>query len=198
MTDPYILFEEARQQGPNPFRLKPIVSADEVWGDVITDLPDLNRHVDQKIYQAISEVRQKYSDKIGIAVKGDRGTGKSHVIHRIWKTIESDGGAVFAYIPPFTNPNRIDAHVRLYLAQSFSHADVRKVTQWQRLAAAIIYTLKETEFAEQYQPYLEKCDQPDELRKYILETHKDTVIKFFEELVEVILENQSTLAFENK
>jgi Cdc6-like AAA superfamily ATPase len=196
MTDSYILFEEARKQGSNPFRLKPIVSADEVWGDVISDLPDLNQHVDKKIYQAISEVRQKYSDKIGIAVKGDRGTGKSHVIHRIWKTIESDGGAVFAYIPPFANPNRIDSHVRLYLAQSFSHTDVRKVTQWQRLAAAMISTLNKTEFAEQYQPYLERCEQPDELRKYILEIHKDTVIDFFEELVEAILENQTTLDFD--
>ena len=172
MTDSYTLFEEARKQGPNPFRLKPIVSADEVWGDVVTDLPDLNQHVDKKIYQAISEVRQKYSDKIGIAVKGDRGTGKSHVILRIWKTIERDSGSVFAYIPPFTNPSRIDSHVRLYLAQSFNHKDARGITQWQRLAAAMITTLRKTEFEEQYQPYIEKCEQPEELRKYILQTQK--------------------------
>jgi hypothetical protein len=197
MTDPYALFEEARKQGPNPFRLKPIVSADEVWGDVVTDLPDLNQHVDQKIYQAISEVRQKYSDKIGIAVKGDRGTGKSHVIHRIWKTIERDGGAVFAYIPPFTNPSRIDSHVRLYLAQSFNHKDAREITQWQRLAAAMITTLRGTEFEEQYQPYIEKCGQPEELRKYILQTqNKDTLFEFFDELAEAISENQSDLEFD--
>lgn len=197
MTAPYILFEEARKQGPNPFRLKPIVSADEVWGDVVTDLPDLNQHVDQKIYQAISEVRQKYSDKIGIAVKGDRGTGKSHVIHRIWKTIERDGGAVFAYIPPFTNPSRIDSHVRLYLAQSFNHKDAVGITQWQRLAAAMITTLRGTEFEEQYQPYIKKCGQPEELRKYILQTqNKDTLFDFFDELAEAISENQSDLEFD--
>jgi hypothetical protein len=196
MTDPYTLFAEARKQGPNPFRLKPIVSADEVWGDVITDLPGLNQHVDKKIYQAISEVRQKYSDKIGIAIQGDRGTGKSHVIHRIWKTIEREGGAVFAYIPPFTNPNRIDSHVRFYLAQSFDHKDVRAVTQWQRIAIALISTIKGTEFEQQYHPYLERCEQPEELRKYILEIHKDTLLQFFEELVEVILENQSALDFD--
>ncbi len=196
MTEPYALFEEARKQGPNPFRLKPIVSADEVWGDVVTDLPDLNQHVDQKIYQAISEIRQKYSDKIGIAIKGDRGTGKTHVIHRIWKTIERNGGAVFAYIPPFPNPNRIDFHVRFYLVESFDHKDVRGMTQWQRLAIAMISTLKATEFEEQYYPYLKRCDQPDELRKYILESHKDTLIQFFEELVEAILENQPALDFD--
>jgi hypothetical protein len=197
MTDPYTLFAEAREQGPNPFRLKPIVSADEVWGDVITDLTELNQHVDQKIYQAISEVRQKYSDKIGIAIKGDRGTGKSHVIHRIWKTIERDGGSVFAYIPPFTNPSRIDSHVRLYLAQSFSHTDVRGVTQWQRLAAAMISTLKGTEFEEQYQPYIERCENPEELRQYIRQTqNKDTLFQFFDELVEAISENQNDVEFD--
>jgi hypothetical protein len=191
MTNPYALFAEARKQGPNPFRLKPIVSADEVWGDVISDLPSLNQHVDQKIYQAILEVRQQYSNKIGIAIKGDRGTGKSHVIHPIWKTIEREGGSVFAYIPPFTNPNRIDSHVRLYLAQSFNHKDTKGITQWQRLAAAMISTLKGKGFEDQYQPYLERCDQPEELRKYIIHTQsKDTLFQFFDDLVEVISENQ--------
>ena len=62
MTDPYTLFEEARKQQPNPFRLKPIVSANEVWGEVVTNLADLNQQVDTTIYKAISEVRQKYSE----------------------------------------------------------------------------------------------------------------------------------------
>lgn len=196
MTDPYILFEEARKQGPNPFRLKPIVSANEVWGEVVSDLPDLNQDVDKKIYQAISEVHQKYSDKIGIAVKGDRGTGKSHVIHRIWKNIECQGGAVFAYIPPFTNASRIDSHVRFNLSLSFDQKDVRGVTQWQQLATAMITTLKGTEFEEKYQPYIERCAHPDELRQYIIQTQSQAQrYQFFDELVEAILENQPELDF---
>lgn len=194
MTDAYILFEEARKQGPNPFKLKPIVSADEVWGDVVTDLPNLNQHVDRTIYQAISEVRKRYSDKIGIAIKGDRGTGKSHVIHRIWKTIEREGGAVFAYIPQFVDANRIDSHVRFYLSLSFNHKDVGGITQWQQLATAMVATLKGTEFEEKYQPYLEKCENPEELRKYILRTHSAAQrYELVDELVEAILENQSDL-----
>lgn len=196
MTELYRFFEEARKQGPNPFRLKSIVSADEVWGEVVTDLPDLNHHVDKKIYQAISEVRQKYSAKIGIAVKGDRGTGKSHVIHRIWKKIEGEGGAVFAYIPQFTNASRIDSHVRFNLSLSFNHKDVRGVTQWQQLATAMVTTLMGTEFEEKYQPYLERRDRPDELRKFIIHNQsKEQLRQFFDELVEAILENQPELDF---
>lgn len=196
MIDPHTLFEEARKQQPNPFKLKPIVSADEVWGEVVTNLADLNQQVDQTIYRAISEVRQKYSDKIGIAVKGDRGTGKSHTIHRIWKSIERDGGAVFAYIPQFTNASRIDSHVRFHLSLSFKHQDVRGVTQWQQLAASMIATLKGTEFEEKYQPYIEKCNHPEELRKYLIQNLSQAQrFEFIDEVIEAILEFQHDLDF---
>ncbi|MGL5065049.1 MAG: hypothetical protein ACRC62_34200 [Microcoleus sp.] len=196
MQDPYTLFEEARQQQPNPFKLKTVVSAQEVWGEVVTDLADLNQRVDQTIYRAISEVRQRYSDKIGIAIRGDRGTGKSHTIHRIWKTIERDGGAVFAYIPPFTNASRIDSHVRFHLSLSFNHQDVRGVTQWQQLAASMIATLQGTEFEEKYQPYLEKCNHPEQLRKYLIQNlNKDQQLQFIDEVVEAILEYQHDIDF---
>ncbi|MEG4961734.1 MULTISPECIES: hypothetical protein [unclassified Microcoleus] len=196
MTDPYTLFEEARKQQANPFGLKPVVSADEVWGEVETNLADLNQQVDQTIYKAISEIRQKYSNKIGIAVKGDLGTGKSHTIHRIWKTIEREGGAVFAYIPQFTNASRIDSHVRFYLSLSFKHQDVTGVTQWQQLAASMIATLKGTEFEEKYQLYLEKCNHPEELRKFLIQNlSQEQRFQFIDEVVEALLESQHDLDF---
>jgi hypothetical protein len=182
MTDPYVLFDEARKQGSNPFRLEPVITDTEIWGEVMTDLPELNQHLDEKVYQAISEIRNKYSRKIGVVIKGDRGTGKSHVIHRIRKTIERESMCVFAYIPPFDNPSRINSHVRLYLAKSFSHPDIHGVTQWQKLVVSVLKTLVGTEFENKYSPYLERCNQPEELRKYILETiSKDSkkLIDFF-------------------
>lgn len=153
-TDLYALFEKARKQSSNPFKLKPVITADEVWGEVITNLPSLNQHIDERIFDAIFEVRQKYSNKIGIAIKGDRGTGKSHVIHRIWKKIAQEGGSVFAYIGPCANPKRINSHVRFYLADSFNHQDTQEVTQWQKLAAAAIKTLKGTEVEDKYHLYI--------------------------------------------
>jgi Cdc6-like AAA superfamily ATPase len=198
-TDIYALFEQARQKSVNPFSLIPVISENEVWGDgdvVIHDLPGLNQHIDERIFDAITEVRQKYSPKIGIAIKGDRGTGKSHIIHRLWKKITQEGGSVFAYIGPYANPKRINSHVRFYLADSFTHQDSQGITQWQKLAAAAINTLKGSEFEDKYRSYIEKCNSPDELRKYIVASQsKATLSGFFDELVEAILENQTGIDF---
>jgi Cdc6-like AAA superfamily ATPase len=198
-TDIYALFEQARQKSVNPFSSIPVISENEVWGDgdvVIHDLPGLNQHIDERIFDAITEVRQKYSPKIGIAIKGDRGTGKSHIIHRLWKKITQEGGSVFAYIGPYANPKRINSHVRFYLADSFTHQDSQGITQWQKLAAAAINTLKGSEFEDKYRSYIEKCNSPDELRKYIVASQsKATLSGFFDELVEAILENQTGIDF---
>jgi Cdc6-like AAA superfamily ATPase len=194
-TDIYALFEQARQKSVNPFSSIPVISEDAVWGDgdvVIHDLPGLNQHIDERIFDAITEVRQKYSPKIGIAIKGDRGTGKSHIIHRLWKKITQEGGSVFAYIGPYANPKRINSHVRFYLSDSFTYQDSQGITQWQKLAAAAINTLKGTEFEDKYRSYIEKCHSPNELRKYIVASqNKTTLLGFFDELVEAILENQT-------
>ena len=191
-TDAYSLFEKARKKCPNPFNLQKIISANEVWGEVMTNLPNLNSHIDEKIFGALFEVRHNYSHKIGIAIVGDRGTGKSHVIHRIWKKIAQEGNAVFAYIGPCSNPNRINSHVRLYLAESFNRKDVNGVTQWLKIAASKIRKLKGTEFEQEYRPYIDRCDSPKELKKYIrTNISREKWQDFFNELTQAILEKES-------
>jgi hypothetical protein len=194
--EPYALFEEARKEGPNPFVKDRVIAAEEVWGEIISDLPSFNYHIDQKINQAIVEIRQKYINKVGIAVKGERGTGKSHSIRRIWKKIEKEGGALFSYISPCSNPKSIDAHVRFHLVESFTHEDSESVTQWQRFAATLILTLKNTDYEETYQEYIERCNQPNELRKHIKKTiNSSNLVDFFGALAEAILEEQSGLDY---
>jgi len=196
MQDPYALFEEARQQGPNPFRKDLVIAAEEVWGEVISDLPGINQHIEQKIDQAIAEVRQRYLSKVGIVVKGDKGTGKSHAIRRIWKKIEHEGGALFSYISPCANPKIIDAHVRFHLVESFTHQDSHKVTQWQQFAATLISSLKGTDYEEAYKEYIERCSQPNELKKYIQKTISgSSLVDLFGALAEAILENHPELDY---
>ncbi|AFZ04399.1 hypothetical protein [Calothrix sp. PCC 6303] len=196
IIEPYALFEKARKQCPNPFTLESVITANEVWGEVITNLPSLNEHIDRQISEAISEIKQKYSRKKGITIKGDRGTGKSHIIHRIWKKISQQGDSIFSYIGPCSNPKRINSHVRFYLADSFNHQDIKGVSQWQKLAAAAIKTLKGTDYEEKYRHYIEKCDSPNELKKYIINIQtKETLEVFFDELVEAILENSSNIDY---
>ncbi|MBD1997794.1 hypothetical protein H6G00_14350 [Leptolyngbya sp. FACHB-541] len=194
VQDPYALFEEARQQGPNPFRKDLVIAAEEVWGEVISDLSGINQHIEQKIDQAIAEVRQRYLSKVGIVVKGEKGTGKSHAIRRVWKKIEREGGALFSYISPCANPKIIDAHVRFHLVESFTHQDSHKVTQWQRFAATLISSLKGTDYEEAYEEYIEKCSQPNELKKHIQKTiSSSNLVDFFGALAEAILESRSGL-----
>ncbi|MDY6897852.1 MAG: hypothetical protein SWZ49_07195 [Cyanobacteriota bacterium] len=188
-TYPYPLFEQARKNCPNPFNLQKIISATEVWGEVMTNLPNLNSHIDEQIFRAVFEIRRNYSHQIGIAIKGDRGTGKSHVIHRVWKKIAQDGDAVFAYMGPGNNPQRLNSHVLSQLANSFKRRDVQGVTQWEKLAVSTINRLKGTRFEQQYRPYIEKCNSPKELQKYIrTNVAKENRKPFFDDLVEAILE----------
>ncbi len=92
--------------------------------------------------------------------------------------------------------SQTNLHVRFNLSLSLNQKDVRGVTQWQRLAAAMISTLIGTEFEEKYHFYIEKCNHPDELRKFIIQTQgKEQLCQFFDELVEAIIENQPDLDF---
>jgi hypothetical protein len=196
MRDPYALFEEARKEGPNPFSKDTVIAAHEVWGEIISDLPGVNQHIEQKINQTIVEVRQKYLSKVGVVVKGDRGTGKSHSLRRIWKQVEREGNALFSYISPCKNPKTIDGHIRFHLVESFNHQDSNGVTQWQRFAATLISSLKKSDYEEEYQEYIARCHQPDELKKYIRGTiRKSNLIDFFGALSEAILESESGLDF---
>ncbi|OBQ27601.1 MAG: hypothetical protein AN487_24495, partial [Anabaena sp. CRKS33] len=52
------------------------------------------------------------------------------------------------------------------------------------------------EFEDKYRSYIEKCNSPDKLRKYIVASQsKATLSGFFDELVEAILENQTGIDF---
>lgn len=196
ITDPSALFEEARQQGPNPFRKDLVIAAEEVWGEIISDLPTINQHIERHVDQVIAEVRQKYLSKVGIAIKGEKGTGKSHSIRRIWKKIERENGALFSYISPCSNPKIIDAHVRFHLVESLTHQDSHKVTQWQRFAATLISSLKGTDYEEQYEDYIALCDQPNELKKHIQKTvSTPSLLDTFGAVAEAILENQTGLDY---
>jgi hypothetical protein len=196
-ADPIVLFEEARRRTPNPFSLEPVIAAEEVWGEVMTNLPNLNQHIDQQVRQAIDEVRQKISSKVGVTIQGNIGTGKSHAIRRIWKEIEREGIAVFSYIPPCDLPNQIDSHVRLNLCLDFARPDSNGVTQWQKLATIAVASLKGTEYEDQFQDYIAQCNHPARLRAHILSNvPRNQRENFIDELVEAIQEKHPELDFD--
>jgi Cdc6-like AAA superfamily ATPase len=177
--------------------LESVIGAEEVWGKVMTNLPSLNEHIDLKVSQAIQQISRKDSNKIGIAIKGDRGTGKSHVIHRIWRNVQSEGSALFSYIPPCDDPANADMHIRLNLCNDLQKADDHGITQWQKLAASIIGSLDGTEYETKRRELINRACKPENLRKYILATvPRADLESFFNDLVEEILEVHSNLDFD--
>jgi hypothetical protein len=195
--DPYVLFQKARENSPNPFQLESVIAAEEVWGKVMTNLPSLNEHIDQKIRQAIKQVSDKDSSKVGIAIKGDLGTGKSHAIHRIWRNIQASGDALFSYIPPCSDPESVDMHVRYNLCADLQKKDDKGITQWQKLATSIIGSLAGTDYAVTHKELIDRAHSPEELRKYISTTIPITNLEnFFNDLVENLLEVHSDLDFD--
>lgn len=195
--DKYTLFLEARSRGSNPFKQESVISATEVWGKVMTDLPSLNQHIDETIACAIDQVKHQRDSAIGIAIKGDRGTGKSHVINRVWHNICKDKIALFSYIPPCMNPAEIDSHVRFNICRDFQKVDNQGITQWQKLAAFLIGELKHSSAHQKYQNLIERSGQPDDLRDYIIQNVRSLdYATFFDDLTEAILEKYNSLDFD--
>jgi hypothetical protein len=73
-------------QSHNPFSNAGIVKEQDVWGKGFPDVPTLNAHASDTVFQAIEQVRtsQSSQDKVtSIAITAEPGVGKSHIISRI-------------------------------------------------------------------------------------------------------------------
>ncbi|MEE3717988.1 hypothetical protein V2H45_14705 [Tumidithrix elongata RA019] len=159
-------FKTARESIPNPFRIKSIVTATEVWGAVQSEIPSLHLDAEKTILAAIRNIKD--IGKVGILISADAGIGKSHLIHRVRENLESKGLGIFAYIPPITEPNRPDFHVRYHLVDSFTRQNNAGISQWEVIAARLIGTAK----AKNYSKYVELSDNIPSLREFILMEHK--------------------------
>ena len=162
----FFKFKTAREAISNPFRIKSIVTATEIWGTVQSEIPSLHLDAEKTILVAIRNIKD--IGKIGILISADAGIGKSHLIHRVRENLESQGLGIFAYIPPITEPNRPDFHVRYHLVDSFTHQNDVGISQWEVIAARLIGTVK----AKNYSKYVERSGNISVLKEFILIEHK--------------------------
>jgi Cdc6-like AAA superfamily ATPase len=162
----FFKFKTARESISNPFRIKSIVTATEIWGTVQSEIASLHLDAEKTILGAIRNIKD--IGKVGILISADAGIGKSHLIHRIRENLESKGLGIFAYIPPITEPNRPDFHVRYHLVDSFTRQNDLGISQWEIIAARLIGTVK----AKNYSKYFELSNDIPALREFILIEHK--------------------------
>jgi len=159
-------FKSVREEISNPFRIKSIVTATEVWGTVQSEIASLHFDAEKTILSAIKNIRD--TGKVGILISADAGVGKSHLIHRIRQKLEDQGLGIFAYIPPITEPSRPDFHVRCHLVDSFTHQNELGISQWEVIAAKLIGTVQATNYSK----YFERSNNIQALKKFILAEHK--------------------------
>ncbi len=129
-------------QSQNPFTNAGIAKEQDVWGKKIPDVPTLNAHASDAIFQAIELVRSSESsqDKVtSIAITASYGVGKTHLLSRVRHRLETEGGALFIYagVNNYTDLNLVKYQFQQTLADSLSKTGSQGVMQWQEVAAAI-------------------------------------------------------------
>ncbi|MDH6107192.1 P-loop NTPase fold protein [Anabaenopsis tanganyikae CS-531] len=126
----------------NPFTNAGIVKEQDVWGKGVPDVPTLNAHASNKVFEAIEFVRtsQLSQDKVtSIVITAQQGVGKTHLLSRIRHQLETKGGALFVYAGGnnYTDLNLVKYQFQQTLADSLSETGSQGVMQWQEVAAAM-------------------------------------------------------------
>jgi len=124
----------------NPFDRSLIVRSNDIWKPSFPDVPSINAHASDAIFQAIEQIRAGYRTVSGITIKAEKGLGKSHLISRIRSRLLDEGGSFFVYMSDvdYGNLNRVHANFLNTLSLSLKQIGNEGVMQWQELATALI------------------------------------------------------------
>ncbi|WP_293296752.1 MULTISPECIES: P-loop NTPase fold protein [unclassified Microcoleus] len=129
-------------QNHNPFSKAGIVKEQDVWGKGFPDLPTLNAHASDAIFQAVEKVKtsQSSQEKVSsLVLTASMGVGKSHILNRTRQRLESNGNALFVYasVNNYTDLNFIKYQFQQTLVNSLSRISSQGVMQCQEIAAAM-------------------------------------------------------------
>ena len=130
-------------QNHNPFSKAGIVKEQDIWGKGFPDLPTLNAHASDAIFQAVEKVKtsQSSQEKVtSLVLTASMGVGKSHILNRTRQRLESNGNALFVYasVNNYTDLNFIKYQFQQTLVNSLSRLSSQDVMQCQEIAAAMV------------------------------------------------------------
>lgn len=123
----------------NPFDRSLIVRSSDIWKPSFPDVPSINSHASDGVFQGIEQISAQYRTVIGITIKAEKGLGKSHLMSRIRRRLLDEGGAFFVYMSEvdYGNLNRVNANFLNTLSSSLKQIGNAGVMQWQELATAL-------------------------------------------------------------
>ena len=133
----------------NPFDRPLVVRSQDIWGKGFPDVPSLNAHASDAVFEAIEKVRTKKRQVVGITITAEKGLGKSHLISRIRQHVQADGSALFVYMSECGDLNRIKTEFLKTLAISLKQIGSQGVSQWRELAVALVNEAYDKNFTPQ-------------------------------------------------
>ena len=126
----------------NPFAGHTVVRPLQIWGKSFPDVPSINAHASDAVFDAVAKVRRGERQTVGITITAEKGLGKSHIISRIRHRFQADGDALFVYMGKYDDLNQIKTQLLQNVTSSLRAFGSRGVMQWQELAASLINEAK--------------------------------------------------------
>lgn len=148
----------------NPFAGHTVVRNSQVWGKSLPDVPSINAHVSDTVFEAIHQINQNSMQTVGITVVGEKGLGKTQVISRIRHHYKQTDQVLFIYMGDYGEKlSKIKSKFLETLTSSLrAYGQYEGIMQWQEIAAHLINEAKGWNYsAEQY---IQKF--PDWLNRY--------------------------------
>ncbi|MEH1921575.1 hypothetical protein [Nostoc sp.] len=133
----------------NPFAGHIVVRPQQIWGKSFPDVPSINAHASNAVFDAVDKVRKRKRETVGITITAEKGLGKSHIISRIRHQLQTGDGSLFIYMSKYDNLNQIKSLFLQSVASSLRAFGSQKVMQWQEIAAALINEAKQWEYTPQ-------------------------------------------------
>ena len=138
-------------EAENPFDRSLSVRSHDIWEQKFPDVPFINGHVSDAIFQSIDQIRKGQRSVVGITITAERGLGKSHLISRIRRRLKEEDGSFFIYMSEtdYGDLNRINSQFLNTLAFSLKQEGSKGVTQWQELATDLVNQARSSDLAPQ-------------------------------------------------
>ncbi|AFZ57885.1 hypothetical protein H6G54_19020 [Anabaena cylindrica FACHB-243] len=135
----------------NPFAGHIVVRPQQIWGKSFPDVPSINAHASNAVFDAIAKVNQGHLQTTSITIVAEKGLGKSHIISRIRHQLQTRQDSLFIYMSRYDNLNQIQNQFLQSVTSSLRAFARPDVMQWQEIAAALINEVAQKNYTpEQY------------------------------------------------
>ncbi|WP_059000663.1 P-loop NTPase fold protein [Leptolyngbya sp. NIES-2104] len=136
----------------NPFDRSPVVRTHDVWEQKFPDVPSINGHISDAIFQGIEQIRLGQRSVLGVTITAEKGLGKSHLISRLRRRFKEEGTSFFVYMSEtdYSDLNRINSQFLSTLAYSLKQSGSQGVMQWQEIATFLVNQAYNTDRSPEY------------------------------------------------